>query len=85
MSPDLLVAIAQVVLTGNALLMLANVSTYVSRVTSMSMVLALVTLAGGLLMLSAPISAIVVAICAVAWLGIFAIRGDRRGKHRELR
>ena len=80
MSPDLLIAIAQAVLTGNALLMLANVSTYVSRTTSMSMALALVLLTVGLLMLSAPISAAVVAVCAAAWLGIFALRGSRIGR-----
>ena len=82
MSPDLLVAIAQVVLVGNALLMLANVATYISRTASMSMALAMVTLTGGLFLLSAPVSAGVAAVGVAAWLGIFALRGSRIGRRR---
>ncbi len=82
MSPDLLVAIAQAVLTINALGMLASVSTYVSRAASMSMTLALILIVVGLFMLSAPFSAVIAAVGAVAWFGIFIHRGSRIGKKR---
>ncbi|KKL14237.1 hypothetical protein LCGC14_2517750 [marine sediment metagenome] len=57
MSPDFLVALAQVLLTGNTLWILAQSATYVPRITSMSMALAFIPLTVGLLLLAAPISA----------------------------
>ncbi len=77
MSPDLLVAIGQVVLTLFALATLRDPATYINRRWSLSAAAGLVLIVVGLFMLSAPVSAAGAAIGVVAWLGVFAVRGER--------
>ena len=76
MSPDLLPAAGQVVLALLAWTMLLQPGTYIHPLISLLTVLALVTVAVGLFLLSAPASGAVVLICAYAWLGIALIRRE---------
>ena len=82
MSPDLLTATGQIFLALLAWTMLFQRSTYIHPLISMLTALALGTVAVGLVQLSAPVSAAVVAACAYAWLGIFLLRGKQYGLRR---
>ena len=79
MTPDLLVASGQVVLTLLAWMMLLQRGTYVHPLISMLSTLALTHVAMGLILLSAPVSGAIAFTCAVAWLGIALTRGTRHG------
>ncbi len=83
MSPDLLIAIGQVFLTGGALLMLANPVTHIHPALALLTAASLTLVTAGLFLLSAPVSGVVAAVAVVAWLGIFVFRGhpksDRGG------
>ncbi len=76
MSPDLLTATGQVVLAVLAWLMLLQRYTYIHPLISMLTVMALVTVAVGLFLLSAPMSGAVVLVCACAWLGVALFRSE---------